>query len=246
MKLTTHCSTCSLHPLCLPLALNTSEMEQLDSIIRRGRPVKKGEIIFHQGDPFDSIFAVRTGTVKTFTLTREGEEQITGFHLASELIGLDSYDSVTYPASAKALETTNICEIPVDRLDDLSGQVPELRRQMMRLMGKELREEQQMMLLLSKKSAEERLASFLLNLAARFKRRGYSGTTFRLTMSRSDIANYLGMAVETVSRVFTRFQKQGILTDTGNAKDIQIAEISALVDMASLADCERVELGISA
>lgn len=246
MKLTTHCSTCSLHPLCLPLALNAGEMDKLDAIIRRGRPVKKGEMIFHQGDPFDSIFAVRTGTVKTFTLTREGEEQITGFHLASELIGLDSYDSVTYPASAKALETTNICEIPVDRLDDLSGQLPELRRQMMRLMGKELREEQQMMLLLSKKSAEERLASFLLNLAARFKRRGYSGTTFRLTMSRSDIANYLGMAVETVSRVFTRFQKQGILADTGNAKDIQIAEINALMDMASLADCERVELGITA
>ncbi len=246
MKLTTHCSTCSLHPLCLPLALNTSEMDKLDAIIRRGRPVKKGELLFHQGEPFESIFAVRTGTVKTFTLTREGEEQITGFHLASEMIGLDSYDSVTYPATAKALETSNICEIPVDRLDELSGQLPELRRQMMRLMGKELREEQQMMLLLSKKSAEERIASFLLNLAARFKRRGYSGTTFRLTMSRSDIANYLGMAVETVSRVFTRFQKQGILADTGNAKDIQITEVNILIDMASLADCERMDLGIGA
>lgn len=244
MKLTTHCSTCSLHPLCLPLALNASEIEQLDSIIKRGRPVKKGEVLFHQGEAFSAIYAVRTGTLKTFTLTREGEEQITGFHLASELVGLDSYDSATYPASAKALETTNICEIPIDRLDDLTGQMPELRRQMMRLMGKELREEQQMMLLLSKKSAEERLASFLLNLAARFKRRGYSGTTFRLTMSRSDIANYLGMAVETVSRVFTRFQKQAILADTGSAKDIQIINLNALTEMASLAECERVELGM--
>lgn len=244
MRLTTHCSTCSLHPLCLPLALKSSEIEQLDSIIKRGRPIKKGELLFHQGEPFDAIFAVRTGTVKSFTLTRDGEEQITGFHLASELVGLDSYDSVNYPASARALETTNICEIPVDRLDDLSGQLPELRRQLMRLMGKELREEQQMMLLLSKKSSEERLASFLLNLAARYKRRGFSGTTFRLTMSRSDIANYLGMAVETVSRMFTRFQKQGILSNTGNAKDIQIADFNALTQMASLADCERAELGV--
>lgn len=245
MRLTTHCSTCSLHPLCLPLALKAGEIDKLDSIIKRGRPVKKGELLFHQGEPFDSIFAVRTGTVKSFTLTRDGEEQITGFHLASELVGLDSYDSPTYPASARALETSNVCEIPVDRLDDLSGELPELRRQLMRLMGKELREEQQMMLLLSKKSSEERLASFLLNLAARYKRRGFSGTTFRLTMSRNDIANYLGMAVETVSRVFTRFQKQGILASTGNAKDIQIADFSALTRMASLAECERVELGVS-
>jgi CRP/FNR family transcriptional regulator len=113
-------------------------------------------------------------------------------------------------------------------------------------MGKELREEQQMMMLLSKKSSEERLASFLLNLAARFKRRGYSGTNFRLTMSRSDIANYLGMAVETVSRIFTRFQKQGILGNGDSAKDIIIANLVALTNLASLADCERIELGISA
>jgi len=246
VKLKPHCSTCSLHPLCLPLALNGQEMDQLDAIIRRGRPVRKGEILFHQGDPFNSIFAVRTGTIKTFTLTQDGEEQITGFHLASELVGLDSYDSINYTATAKALETSNICEIPVDRLDDLSGQMPQLRRQLMRLMGKELREEQQMMMLLSKKSSEERLASFLLNLAARFKRRGYSGTNFRLTMSRSDIANYLGMAVETVSRIFTRFQKQGILGNGDSAKDIIIANLVALTNLASLADCERIELGISA
>lgn len=246
MKLNTHCNTCSLHPLCLPLALNGQEMDQLDSIIRRGRPVHKGDILFHQGEAFHSIFAVRTGTIKTYTLTQEGEEQITGFHLASELVGLDSYDAVSYSATARALETSNICEIPVDRLDDLSGQMPELRRHLMRLMGKELREEQKMMLLLSKKSSEERLASFLLNLAARYKRRGYSGTSFRLTMSRGDIANYLGMAVETVSRVFTRFQKQGILGESDSAKDIVIEDFNALTRLASLADCERIELGISA
>jgi CRP/FNR family transcriptional regulator len=219
-------------------------MDVLDAIIKRGRPVQKGEHLFYQGDEFKAIYAVRTGTVKTYTLTNEGEEQITGFHLASELVGLESYDSITYPASAKALETTNVCEIPVDKLDELAGKMPELRRQLMRLMSKELREEQQMMLLLSKKSAEERIASFLINLAARFKRRGFSGTSFRLTMSRADIANYLGLAVETVSRVFTRFQKQELLESTGSAKDIVISNFEELTSIASLAECERVELGI--
>lgn len=245
MALSTACKNCSLHPLCLPLALSVEDMDSLDSIIKRGRPIQKGEHLFYQGDEFNAIYAVRTGTIKTYTLTNEGEEQITGFHLASELVGLESYDSITYPSSAKALETTNVCEIPVDKLDELSGRMPELRRQLMRLMSKELRDEQKMMLLLSKKSAEERIASFLINLAARFKRRGFSGTSFRLTMSRADIANYLGLAVETVSRVFTRFQKQGLLDNTGSAKDIVISNFSELTNIASLAECERLELGIA-
>lgn len=122
MGLSTACKNCSLHPLCLPLALSIEDMDILDGIIKRGRPIQKGEHLFYQGDEFKSIFAVRTGTVKTYTLTNEGEEQITGFHLASELVGLESYDSITYPASAKVLETTNVCEIPVDRLDDLGRQ----------------------------------------------------------------------------------------------------------------------------
>ena len=119
-------------------------------------PLQKGEHLFYQGDEFKSVYAVRTGTIKTYTLTNDGEEQITGFHLASELVGLESYDSINHPSSAKALETTSVCEIPVDRLDELAGKMPELRRQLMRLMSKELRGEQQMMLLLSKKTAEER------------------------------------------------------------------------------------------
>ncbi|MFC3701440.1 fumarate/nitrate reduction transcriptional regulator Fnr [Reinekea marina] len=243
MSLSTACKNCSLHPLCLPLALNVEDMDTLDGIINRGRPIKKGEHLYYQGDEFKAIYAVRTGTLKTYSLTNDGEEQITGFHLASELVGLESYDSTTYPSSAKALETTNVCEIPIEKLDDLAGKMPELRRQLMRLMGKELRDEQKMMLLLSKKSAEERIASFLINLAARFKRRGFSGTSFRLTMSRADIANYLGLAVETVSRVFTRLQKQGLLDNSGSAKDIIITNFDELTKMASLAECERLELG---
>lgn len=244
MALTTACKSCSLHPLCLPLALSTEDIDSLDAIIKRGKPIKKGEYLFHQGDECTSVYAVRTGTLKSFALSSDGEEQVTGFYLPSELIGLESYDALTYPASAKALETTNVCEIPIDKLDELSGQLPQLRRQLMRLMSKELREEQNMMLLLSKKSSEERIASFLINLSARYKRRGFCPTTFRLSMSRADIANYLGLAVETVSRIFSRFQKQGFLSETGNAKDIVINNMNGLTNIASLAQCERVELGL--
>lgn len=238
------CKTCSLNPLCLPVSLSFEDIDKLDEIIKRGRPIQKGEHLFYQGDAFNSVFAVRTGTLKTYTLTKDGEEQITGFHLASEMIGLSSYDVATYQASAKALETTNVCEIPIELLDELSNRLPELRRQIMRIMGREIREDQQMMMLLSKKSAEERVASFLLSLAHRFKRRGYSERMFRLTMSRADMANFLGLAVETVSRVFTRFQNQELISFGGNAKEIHVLQHHELCNIASLSDSERLELGL--
>ncbi|AJQ94594.1 fumarate/nitrate reduction transcriptional regulator Fnr [Gynuella sunshinyii] len=244
MVSTAHCDTCSLHPLCLPIGLQDNDLDKLEKIIRRGRPIQKGDHLFRQGEPFTSVYAVRTGTLKTYTLTNDGEEQITGFHLASELVGLSNFDTQLYTCSAKALETTNVCEIPFESLDDLSAELPALRRQLLRTMGKEIRDDQQMMLLLSKKSAEERIASFLLNLASRFKRRGFSDKTFRLSMSRADMANYLGLAVETVSRVFTRFQKQDLIEITGNAKEISLLDQKALWDLAALSETERCELDI--
>ncbi len=148
-----HCKDCSLAPLCLPLSLTVEDMDSLDEIVKRGRPLKKGEFLFRQGDPFGSVFAVRSGALKTFSITDAGEEQITGFHLPSELVGLSGMDTETYPVSAQALETTSVCEIPFERLDELSEQLPQLRRQLMRLMSREIRDDQQMMLLLSKKTA---------------------------------------------------------------------------------------------
>lgn len=216
----THCKDCSLSGMCLPLALHDEELEVLDNIVKRGRPVKKGELLFRQGDVFESIYALRSGAVKTFSLSDNGEEQITGFHLASELIGLSGLDSERYPVSAVALETTSVCEIPFERLDDLTATMPQLRKQVMRLMSREIREDQQMMLLLSKKTADERIATLLINLSARFRARGYSAKSFRLAMSRNDIGNYLGLAVETVSRVFTRFQQQGLIAAEGKQIDI--------------------------
>lgn len=215
-----HCKDCSLAAMCLPLSLQSEEMDMLDSIVKRGRPLKKGEMLFRQGDAFSSIYALRSGAIKTFSLSDSGEEQITGFHLASELIGLSGMDSDRYPVSAVALETTSICEIPFSRLDDLTASMPLLRKQVMRLMSREIRDDQQMMLLLSKKTADERIATLLINLSARFRARGYSAKSFRLAMSRNEIGNYLGLAVETVSRVFTRFQQQGLIAADGKQIDI--------------------------
>jgi len=144
-----HCKDCSLSGMCLPLALKTDELDTLDEIVKRGRPLKKGDMLFRQGEPFSSIYALRSGAIKTFSLSDTGEEQITGFHLASEMIGLSGMDDQQYPVSAMALETTSVCEIPFERLDDLTAVMPQLRKQVMRLMSREIREDQQMMLLLS-------------------------------------------------------------------------------------------------
>lgn len=226
----THCSTCSLSSLCLPISLNNDDMDALDEVIKRGRPIQKGEMLFKQGDKFHAIYAIRTGAVKSFTVAPSGEEQITGFHLASELVGLSGYSEDVYPLSAKVLETTTVCELPLDRLDQLCDELPGLRKQIMRNMSGEIRQDQQMMLQLSKRSADERLAYFLLDLSQRFERRGFSAKSFRLSMSRVDISNYLGLAVETVSRIFTRFQKQELIATEG--KEISILNMDALNALA--------------
>ena len=224
-----HCKDCSLATLCLPLSLDMQDLDTLDNIVKRGRPLKKGEFLFRQCDDFSSVYAVRSGSLKTFSVTDCGQEQITGFHLPSEFVGLSGMDTDLYPVSTIALETTSICEIPFDRLDELSATMPQLRRQLMRIMSREIRDDQQMMMLLSKKTADERIATFLVNLSARFRARGYSPQQFRLAMSRNEIGNYLGLAVETVSRVFTRFQQNELLVAEGKEINlINLIEICAL------------------
>ncbi|UCJ16078.1 fumarate/nitrate reduction transcriptional regulator Fnr [Pseudomonas sp. MM211] len=225
-----HCKDCSLSSLCLPLSLDLEDMDALDDIVKRGRPMKKGEFLFRQGDTFNSVFAVRSGALKTFSISDAGEEQITGFHLPSELVGLSGMDTEAYPVSAQALETTSVCEIPFERLDELSVSLPQLRRQLMRIMSREIRDDQQMMLLLSKKTADERIATFLVNLSARFRARGFSANQFRLAMSRNEIGNHLGLAVETVSRVFTRFQQSKLLEAEG--KEVHILDPIELCALA--------------
>jgi len=220
------CNECSLSQLCLPIAVNQEEIDRLEDIIKQGRILNRGEYIFKQGTPFASCFAVRSGAIKTYSLSEEGEEQVNGFYLPGEIIGLDSINTNSYSCSAKALERTSVCEIPLDKLESLATQIPTLQHHFFQLMSREIQESRQLSMLLSKNTAEERIASLLLNLSSRFKRRKLSSTEFRLPMPRNDIGNYLGLAVETVSRVFTRFQNKGYITVQG--REVTINDLEAL------------------
>lgn len=240
----TTCQSCSLRSLCLPLSLDFSDMDRLDSIINRGRPFKKGETLFRQGDGFKALYAIRSGCIKTYSITAQGEDQITGFYLPGELIGLSGIASQEYPVSAVAIETTTVCEIPYSRFEQLTDQMPELKRQFIKSMSKEIRGDLHMMLLLSQKNAEERVANFLMDLSARIQRRGYAADFIYLTMSRNEIANYLGLAVETISRVFSRLQKSKIISVNGRA--VEIIDTHALEEAAGscvMAGTENHETG---
>ena len=220
------CGNCGLSSMCLPLALTQPEKTQLDGIIKKSAPYRRGESIFRQGDAFTSIYAVRAGMVKTTVVNALGEEQITGFYFPGELLGLNGLHENVYAGTAIALETVSLCEIPFVKLDELSALLPELRRQLMRQMSQEIADEQNMMLVLAKTSAEETLGTFLIRLSLRFTRLGFSATQFRLTMSRVDLGNYLGLAVETVSRTLTKLQQRGVIKVAG--KEVTILDMDGL------------------
>lgn len=224
------CSTCSLRELCLPYGIDDRELAQLETIVERRKPLSPGDALFHQGESLRSLFAVRAGSVKTSTYTAEGYEQVTGFHFPGELVGLDGLTGSGHVCSAVTLETTSVCEVPYPRLDELSGRIPGLRRQLLRLMSRELANDEELLLLLGQRTAEQRLAALLLSISRRFQRRGFSPSEFHLSMPRSDIANYLGLAVETVSRTFTRLQSAGVLTVEG--RHVRILDLPGLARRA--------------
>jgi CRP/FNR family transcriptional regulator len=226
------CQDCSISQLCIPVSLNSEEMGKLDDIIERKKPLHKGDFLFEAGQPLRSIYAVRSGSFKSYTLTESGEEQITGFHLAGDIVGFDGISTMSHRSYAQAMETAMVCEIPFTTLDDLSGKLPKLRHQVMRMMSNEINYDQEMLLMLNKKTAEERLAAFLANLSTRFGERGFSKKEFRLTMTRGEIGNYLGLTVETISRLLSRFQKAEIIKVEG--KFITIVNADELFKVASI------------
>jgi len=205
------CQDCSLFELCLPVGLGDADVALLDGLIKRRRVLKRGEYLFRPYDPFVYVYAVRSGSLKTYTPIRDGADQVSGFHLPGELLGLDAIYTRRHPCGAVALETTGVCELPLDRLAELGGATTNVQRQMLRIMSRQILHDQTLQVLLCKRSAEERLAALLLSLSNRYKRRGFSATEFHLSMSRQEIASYLGLAEETVSRLFTRLQEQGLI-----------------------------------
>ncbi|MBK1703703.1 fumarate/nitrate reduction transcriptional regulator Fnr [Halochromatium glycolicum] len=224
------CKNCSLSQLCLPMGLSPEDVERLDAIIKRSRPLHRGDHLFRGGERFRSLYVVKTGSVKTYAPSEEGGEQVLGFHLPGEIIGLDAIDKSCHACSAKVLETSAICEVPFQRFEELAASIPSLQHQMYRLLSKEIGQDADMLLLLGKKNAEERLAAFLTSMSSRLSRRGLSPTDFYLSMSRHEIGSYLGLAVETVSRLFTRFQEDGLLRV--DRKHVEVLDLPALEMMA--------------
>lgn len=202
------CAGCSMHQLCLPMGLENDDISRLDNIIGKRRRVLRDERLYQMDEPFRNLYAIRFGHFKTYQVNANGEQQITGFQMAGELLGMDAISGDRHHCDAVALEDSEVCEIPFERLEELFGEVPTLLRHFHRIMSQEITREQNVMLLLGNMRAEQRFAVFLVNLSARYAARGYSATSFQLRMSREDIGNYLGLTIESISRLLSRFKKQ--------------------------------------
>ncbi len=205
------CSNCNLRELCLPVGLADPDLERLDELVAKRRSVTRGDALFRTGDPFQSIYAVRTGFFKTCVSSEDGRDQVTGFQMAGELLGLDGISQDRHNCDAIALEDSQVCVIPFGQLEDLSRDFTPLQHQFHKIMSREIVRDHGMMLLLGSMRAEERLAAFLLNLTQRLQARGFSASSLILRMTREEIGSYLGLKLETVSRTFSKFQDEGLL-----------------------------------
>ena len=211
VQLKSVCSSCSLRELCLPMGLSPEDVERLDQLVYARRKVKRGEGLYRAGDPFSAIYAVRTGFFKSDVILEDGRDQVTGFHMPGEIMGMDGIGTDTHSCNAIALEDSDVCVIPFSRLEELANEVRGLQRQFHKVMSREIVRDQGVMMLLGSMRAEERLAAFLLNLSQRFVARGYSPCEFHLRMTRDEIGSFLGLKLETVSRLFSKFQEDGLI-----------------------------------
>lgn len=205
------CVNCSLRELCLPIGLSTDEMRELDTLITQAKPIKRGEALYRAGEPFRSLFAIRLGFFKASVISEDGREQVTGFHMTGELMGMDAVSADHHTCDAIALEDSEVCELPFTDMEELSRRIPALQHHLYKMMSREIVRDHGVMLLLGNMKAEERIAAFLLNLSQRFAIRGYSASSFHLRMTREEIGSYLGLKLETVSRSLSKFQENGLI-----------------------------------
>jgi CRP/FNR family transcriptional regulator len=234
-RLKTACSTCSLQELCLPAGLNEAELAAVDKLVDRRRPVKRGEYLFRAGTALQSLYAIRSGFMKSSVLHDDGREQVAGFHMMGDLMGLDAIGTSQHLCDAVALEDSEVCDIPLKDLEEMSRTIPSLQQHFHRIMSREIARDYGVMLLLGSMRAEERLAAFLLNLSQRFAARGYSSLEFHLRMTREEIGSYLGLKLETVSRTLSGLQAQGLIAVQN--KHLRILDIDALRALVSPHGC---------
>jgi CRP/FNR family transcriptional regulator len=230
-QLKTVCSSCSLRELCLPMGLSREEIEHLDTLVYTRRRVKRGENLYRAGDGFNSLYAVRTGFFKSNVILEDGRDQVTGFHMPGDILGMDGIGTEAHTCNAHALEDGEVCVIPFARLEEVSREVRNLQHQFHKVMSREIVRDQGVMMLLGTMRAEERLAAFLINLSQRFVARGYSPSEFHLRMTREEIGSYLGLKLETVSRIFSKFQEQGLIAV--QQKHIRILDTGGLNHLLS-------------
>lgn len=233
--LRTACSGCNLRELCLPIALTEDELDDLDALVALRMHVKRGETLFRVHDAFDAIYAVRAGFFKSRITSDDGRDQVIGFHMAGELLGLDGIGDGKHACDAIALEDSHVCVIPFERLETLSRQHLGLQRQFHVLMSRELVRDHDVMLLLGSMQAEARVTAFLLNLIQRLRARGYSGSSLILRMTREEIGSYLGLKIETVSRTFSTLQRDGVLAV--HRRDVEILDEGDLRRRVSRSTC---------
>jgi CRP/FNR family transcriptional regulator len=232
--LKTHCQTCSMRELCLPAALTSDQLNQFDALVAHRTKVMRGKPLYRAGDPFQALYAIRSGSVKTTVLVEDGREQLTGYHMLGEIIGFDGLGTDTHCAGAIALEDTEVCSLPFARIEALGQTMPALQHNLHLMMAAEITRDHSVMLMLASMHAEERLAVFLLNLAGRYRRRGYSSTEYVLRMTRHEIGSYLGLKLETVSRLFSRFHQEGLIHVQGRA--LKLLDSAALRRIAGQRD----------
>ncbi|MFT3931083.1 MAG: fumarate/nitrate reduction transcriptional regulator Fnr [Spongiibacteraceae bacterium] len=225
------CTECMLKGSCFPIAMESPNIATFDAIVQREKPLRKDEYIIRAGQPFTTIYAVRSGSFKAYSVSESGEEQITQFYLPGEILGMDGLSSNRYATSVVALETSSVCAIPFEHLQKLSGALPMLQRHMFQLMSQAIVSEQEMIMMLGKYSADRRIAFFLETLSRYQIKRKLSARKIRVPMSRTDIGNYLGLTIETVSRIISRFQKIGLLNSSN--REIEILNIDWLHELAN-------------
>ena len=230
------CSNCNLRELCMPMGLSEQELRRVDELVAVRRTVKRGASLFHNGEKFTSLYAIRTGFFKTTVNTEDGRDQITGFQMAGEIIGLDGIVNELHTCDAIALEDAEVCVLPFDRIEEISREINSLQRHVHKIMSREIVREHGVMLLLGSMRAEERLAAFLLNLVQRLQARGFSKSELILRMTREEIGSYLGMKLETVSRTFSKFADDGMVEV--KQRHIHICDADALKRIVNPQICQ--------
>lgn len=214
-RLRRSCAQCSLHVLCLPAGIGGEELHRLDEIVRSRRPLARGDRLYRAGQSLGALFVAREGAFKTVATDAEGEQQVVGFHLPGELMGLDAMGSGRHACDAEALTQATVCEIPLGKLEDVCRQLPGLQHQLLRIIGQGINRDQSHLEMLGRRQAHERVALFLHGLSERYRLLGLPGDMYTLPMSREDIASYLGLVIETVSRTLTKLQDDGIIAVRG-------------------------------